>query len=101
VSCSAWIEGSDVVIEIEDQGCGIDAGATPRLAELFGHAESAFSRPHDGLGIGLHLVKRCLEKLDSRLSLHTALGGGTRVRVVLTSAAVVELDTRASTALAG
>jgi signal transduction histidine kinase len=101
VSCSAWIEGSDVVIEIEDQGCGIDAGATPRLAELFGHAESAFSRPHDGLGIGLHLVKRCLEKLDGRLSFQTARGGGTRVRVVLPSAAVVELDTRASIALAG
>jgi len=101
VSCSAWIEGSDVVIEIEDQGCGIDAGATPRLAELFGHAESAFSRPHDGLGIGLHLVKRCLEKLDGRLSFQTARGDGTRVRVVLPSAAVVELDTRASIALAG
>lgn len=101
VSCSAWIERSDVVIEIEDKGCGIDAAAIPRLAELFGHAESAFSRPHDGLGVGLHLVKRCLEKLDGRLSFQTARGDGTRVRVVLPSAAVVEQDTRTSTALAG
>lgn len=101
VSCSAWSERTDVVIEIEDHGCGIDASAIPRLAELFGHAESAFSRPHDGLGVGLHLVKRCLEKLDGRLSFQTARGEGTRVRVVLPSAAVDGQEERASTALAG
>jgi signal transduction histidine kinase len=90
VTCSAWIERTDVVIEIEDQGCGIDAAAIPRLAALFGHAESAFSRPHDGLGVGLHLVKRCLEKLDGRLSFQTGRGEGTRVRVVLPSGSAVE-----------
>lgn len=89
VSCSAWIERTDVVIEIEDQGCGIDAAAIPRLAALFGHAESAFSRPHDGLGVGLHLVKRCLEKLEGRLSFQTERGEGTRVRVVLPSVGTV------------
>lgn len=101
VNCSAWIERTDLIIEIEDQGCGIDAKAIPRLAELFGHAESAFSRPHDGLGVGLHLVKRCLEKLDGRLSFQTARGEGTRVRVVLQSAAVMEQDAGDSTALVG
>ena len=80
------------MIEIEDQGCGIDAAAIPRLAALFGHAESAFSRPHDGLGVGLHLVKRCLEKLGGRLSFQTESGEGTRVRVVLPSGGAVAQD---------
>ncbi len=88
VSCMAWRENENLVIEIEDQGCGIDATALPRLAELFGHAESAFTRPHDGLGVGLYLVKRCLEKLNGRLSFQTSRGEGTRVRVVVPDALV-------------
>jgi len=92
VNCSAWIERTDVVIEIEDRGCGIDAAAIPHLTALFGHAESAFSRPHDGLGVGLHLVKRCLEKLGGRLSFQTARGEGTRVRIVLPSNSADAVD---------
>ena len=83
-----WITLATMLIEIEDQGCGIDATALPRLAELFGHAESAFTRPHDGLGVGLYLVKRCLEKLNGRLSFQTSRGEGTRVRVVVPDALV-------------
>jgi len=104
VNCSAWIEHSDVVIEIEDRGCGIDAAAIPHLSALFGHAESAFSRPHDGLGVGLHLVKRCLEKLGGRLSFQTSRGEGTRVRLVLPSMAadaVAHQDVHSVASLAG
>lgn len=90
VSFSAWLEGADAVIEIEDHGRGIEADALPRLTGLFGHAESAFNREHDGLGVGLYLVKRCLDKLNGRLSFKTAVGEGTQVRVTLPSAAIVQ-----------
>jgi signal transduction histidine kinase/CHASE2 domain-containing sensor protein len=88
VTCSAWLEGTDAVIEVEDRGRGIEADALPRLSDLFGHAESAFNRAHDGLGVGLYLVKRCLDKLNGRLSFHSVVGEGTRVRVVLPAAAL-------------
>jgi len=88
VSCAAWIEGADAVLVVKDNGCGIAEESLPRLSDLFSHAESAFNRPHDGLGVGLYLVKRCLEKLDGRLSFETAVGEGTTVRVVLPAAAI-------------
>jgi signal transduction histidine kinase/CHASE2 domain-containing sensor protein len=89
VNLSVWLEGADAVLEVEDRGCGIDEEALPRLSDLFSHAESAFNRQHDGLGVGLYLVKRCLEKLNGRLSFKTAVGEGTKVRVVLPEAAVM------------
>ena len=88
VKCSAWLEGTDAVIEVEDHGRGIDADALPRLSDLFGHAESAFNREHDGLGVGLYLVKRCLDKVNGHLSFQSVVGEGTRVRVVLPEAAL-------------
>lgn len=92
VSLSVWLEGADAIVEVEDHGCGIDEEALPRLSDLFSHAESAFNRQHDGLGVGLYLVKRCLEKLNGRLSFKTAVGVGTKVRVVLPDAAVVQAN---------
>jgi signal transduction histidine kinase len=99
VTVSAWIEGQDAVLEFADQGDGIDEQSLPHLAELFGHAQSAFNRPHDGLGVGLYLVKRCLDKLQGRISFDSKVGRGTVVRVVLPGAAVLPL--RVATAVAG
>ncbi|MFN9162958.1 MAG: CHASE2 domain-containing protein [Alphaproteobacteria bacterium] len=90
VTFSAWLEGADAVIEIADHGRGIEADALPRLTGLFGHAESAFNREHDGLGVGLYLVKRCLDKLNGRLSFESRVGAGTKVRVTLPSAAIAQ-----------
>ncbi len=90
VKFAAWLNGADAVIEIEDRGCGIEPEALPRLTGLFGHAESAFNREHDGLGVGLYLVKRCLDKLNGRLSFESRVGEGTRVRVTLPSAAIAQ-----------
>ena len=86
IRISAWAETTELQFEIVDQGCGIDPEVLPRVAQLFGHAESGFTRAHDGLGVGLHLVRRCLEKLGGALTFDTAKGQGTRVLVRLPNA---------------
>lgn len=96
ITISAWTEGRNYEFEIVDHGCGIDPEILPRIAQLFGHAESGFTRPHDGLGVGLHLVRRCLEKLGGSLSINTAKGEGTRVRVSLPDAVASEETFRAA-----
>ncbi len=92
VRLAVSVEQADLLLEVEDHGCGINAQELPRLAGLFSHAESAFNREHDGLGVGLYLVKRCLEKLGGRLSFKSTVGEGTLVRVVLPGAAVGQVE---------
>ncbi len=64
--------GNDVVIDVTDDGIGIDADALPQIFDLFFQARQGIDRSQGGLGIGLRLV-------HSLVTLH----GG---RVVATSA---------------
>jgi PAS domain S-box-containing protein len=64
-----WGEGGDVVLEVSDDGCGID------LAQ----ARSALSRGH----VGLASAGQRVEALNGRLELAARPGGGTTARVTL------------------
>jgi PAS domain S-box-containing protein len=52
---------SHVEIVITDTGRGISADFVPHLFERFRQADSAFSREHGGLGIGLAIVRELVE----------------------------------------
>ena len=58
VVVSATLEGSDLVIRVEDNGAGIDPAVLPRMFELFTREDRAGEPAWpEGLGIGLALVK--------------------------------------------
>ena len=46
----------DVVIEVVDEGCGIDADALDRIFERFGRTDAAREREKGGAGLGLAIV---------------------------------------------
>ncbi len=48
----------DLVIEIEDNGCGVDPTLLPRLAEAFYQADGTLSRQHEGAGLGLYITTK-------------------------------------------
>ena len=96
VKLSTWIDGADFHFEVADQGEGLDKSILPHVTDLFGHAESGFIRRHDGVGVGLYLVKRCLEKLNGRLSFERNGNSGTRARVILPGAALVRSKVQAA-----
>jgi signal transduction histidine kinase len=50
------VEGDDVVIDIEDGGCGIPREALAHIWERFGRADAARTRAHGGVGLGLAMV---------------------------------------------
>jgi signal transduction histidine kinase len=49
------------VVHVRDSGIGIASDLLPRVFDLFVQADRGFDRLHDGLGIGLNLVKRLVE----------------------------------------
>lgn len=87
ISITAWSEGDAFVFEIADDGVGVDAALMPHLTELFYQSDLSFTRKHDGMGVGLYLVKRYLDLMKGSLRIESEPGKGTTVRVSLPGAA--------------
>jgi PAS domain S-box-containing protein len=81
VHFSARREGVDAVFEVTDHGIGIPAEAQPRLFEAFFRAENVAGRA--GTGLGLIIVRRCVELHRGTISIESTEGLGTCVRVRL------------------
>ena len=83
-----WVRASAVggaaVVEVEDDGIGIDPGVLPHVFELFTQGRRDRNRLQDGLGIGLALVKQLVELQDGRVDVQSeGPDKGTRVVVRL------------------
>ena len=57
----AYQEGTQVVIQVSDNGLGIPAPFLPRIFDMFAQAKRTISHSQGGLGIGLSLVRRLVE----------------------------------------
>ncbi len=68
IDLSAWKEGNEVVIAVQDSGVGIPADALSDIFEMFTQAQHSVSQSMGGLGIGLSLVKRITEKLGGTVT---------------------------------
>jgi signal transduction histidine kinase len=69
--------GSYAEVEIEDNGCGIDAEDMRHLFNPF------FTRKRTGTGLGLTQVKKIVELHQGTVDIASGKGEGTRVRVRL------------------
>jgi PAS domain S-box-containing protein len=58
VGISVALEGSDVLVEVNDTGEGIRADALAYVFEPFQQADTSTTRRHGGLGLGLAIVKQ-------------------------------------------
>ncbi|GAB3577439.1 sensor histidine kinase [Hymenobacter daeguensis] len=66
-------EGEFTVLEIEDNGLGLDANSKRRLFGMF----QRFHDHVEGSGIGLYMVKKMVENAGGRISVRSELGVGT------------------------
>jgi len=73
----------NVVIEVEDNGIGMDAAGIEQALEPFGQIDSPLNRTHGGTGLGLPVVKHLAELHGGALTIVSSLGAGTRVTVLL------------------
>lgn len=71
VNCS----DDKLIIEVADHGIGIPAGDQDHLFELFHRASNTINI--EGSGIGLAIVKRCVDMMEGDISLTSTEGEGT------------------------
>lgn len=75
-----------VVLEIEDTGVGISDEFMQTLFSPFRQEEDWLNRSHDGVGLGLTLVKRILDLVGGRIEVESRKSAGSLFRVHLPAA---------------
>ena len=76
---SARVEGSNVIIEVEDTGCGISAADLPKIKTKFYKANLT----RRGSGIGLAVADEIVQMHGGRLDVSSVEGEGTTVTITL------------------
>lgn len=78
--------GEQVVIEVSDQGGGIDPADIPRLFTRFGRLEHVVGQSLGGVGLGLYIARQLVEAMQGRIWVDSAFGAGSTFYVALPAA---------------
>ncbi|NQZ76232.1 MAG: tetratricopeptide repeat protein [Ekhidna sp.] len=70
---------NDIEIEAQDNGIGMDEETIKNIFTMFFRA----NRTIEGTGLGLHILKRAVERLKGKISAESKLGEGTTFKVLL------------------
>ncbi|MFS8602733.1 HAMP domain-containing histidine kinase [Priestia megaterium] len=81
IDCSLINE--KVSLKVMDKGIGIPEEDIPYILNRFYRVDKARSRKQGGLGLGLAIAKRWVEKYDGTINIESKEGQGTNVTVVL------------------
>jgi PAS domain S-box-containing protein len=86
VTCIATAQGEHLRFSVADRGIGIPAGDLPRLFESFHRGTNVGNI--QGTGIGLHIVKECVELHRGSIEVDSAAGRGATFHVSVHAPAV-------------
>ena len=81
VELEVGVTGDEAVFEVRDRGIGIPEDDLAGLFEAFQRGSNVGHRP--GTGLGLVVVKRCLDLHRGRITVESAVGRGTTMRVAV------------------
>jgi PAS domain S-box-containing protein len=84
---TVWVQAREEenrsVVEIEDNGIGMDPGRVSEHLEAFQQGSTGLNRTHEGSGLGLTVAKRLLDQIGGSLTIDTEPGEGARVTISL------------------
>lgn len=76
-------ENKDIIISVQDFGCGIKEKHLPRLFERFYRVDKARSRKQGGTGLGLSIVKHIAELHKGSVAVESEVGKGSKFFIKL------------------
>lgn len=76
ITVTANDEADAFLVEVKDDGIGIDEEHQDRIFNRFYRVDKSRSREHGGTGLGLAIVKHILEAHKSHIELKSSLGNG-------------------------
>ena len=84
VTLSSSIQDSFVVIEIKDEGVGIDKKDIPHLFDRFYRVDKSRTKTDvAGYGLGLSIAKQIIDKHNGLIKIESEIGKGTKFKVFL------------------
>lgn len=83
LEASASDGGAAVRLTVWDTGIGIAPEQQEQIFQPFVQGDSSLTRQHQGVGLGLALVRRSVELLGGAITLESELGQGSRFTVTL------------------
>jgi signal transduction histidine kinase/ActR/RegA family two-component response regulator len=90
-------ENDEVVLQIEDNGQGIDPAFLPKVFEMFRQGDARASREHTGLGIGLALVQQLVKLHNGSVTAYSegvGKGASFTVRLPVQSQVLTKITTQ-------
>jgi two-component system phosphate regulon sensor histidine kinase PhoR len=86
VECSVYDLDEHYLVEVSDDGDGIDAGHLDRLFERFYRTEGSRTRNAGGSGLGLAIAKHIMESHGQSIDVRSTLGKGSTFSFTLAKA---------------
>jgi len=91
IRIAAWPADDGVVLEVTDTGAGMTEEQMSRLSQPFALSDAAFTRSHNGIGLGIAIARAIAEQSGGRLAIDSLEGIGTTVAISLPLARDVEI----------
>jgi signal transduction histidine kinase len=83
ITLSCYRQSNNIVIRVEDTGCGIPPEDLPRVFDRFFRGDKSRSRETGGTGLGLAIAEWIVERHGGKLKVDSQVGIGTQFTIIL------------------